>query len=94
MSYRFYIASFAEFPAVLLLFRSGWGWVAGEVGNKTNLSPARASLLGLSLATKCIDFHRSLDKRESVLTALDHGYLPGSRGHFLLGKKFRTNILQ
>ena len=45
---------FAEFPAVSLLFRSGWlggdGWVAGEVGTKTYLSPARASLLGLSLA--------------------------------------------
>ena len=26
------------------------GWVAGLIGNKTNLSPARASLLGLSLA--------------------------------------------
>ena len=54
-----YITSFAEFPAVSLLFRSGWvggwgwgwwGWVGGEVGNKTKLSPARASLLGLSLA--------------------------------------------
>jgi hypothetical protein len=29
----------------------GVGWGAGEVGTKTNLSPARASLLGLSLAT-------------------------------------------
>ena len=45
-----YITSFAEFPAVSLLFRSGWGWVGGEVGNKTKLSPARASQLGLSLA--------------------------------------------
>ena len=26
------------------------GWLAGEVGTKTNLSPARASLPGLSLA--------------------------------------------
>ena len=26
------------------------GWVGREVGNKANLSPARASLLGLSLA--------------------------------------------
>ena len=26
------------------------GWGGGEVGTKTNLSPARASLLGLSLA--------------------------------------------
>ena len=36
-------------PAVLLLFRSG-GWVVGLMKNKTKLSPARASLLGLSLA--------------------------------------------
>ena len=27
------------------------GWVVGEVGNKTNLSPTRASRLGLNLAT-------------------------------------------
>ena len=32
------------------LNRVGW-WVVGEVGNKTNLSPARASRQGLSLAT-------------------------------------------
>ena len=44
------------FSAVSLLFRGGggWvgGWVAGELKNKTKLSPARtrASLLGLSLA--------------------------------------------
>ena len=61
MSYRSYLTRFAEFPAVSLLFRgwvAGWvglvaaamWWVVGEVGTKTNLSPARASLLGLSLA--------------------------------------------
>ena len=50
MSYKSYITCFAEFPTVLLHFWSGWVGVAGEVGIKTNLSPARASLLGLSLA--------------------------------------------
>ena len=50
-----YITSFAEFPAVSLLFRSGGGgWVVGEVGNITKLSPARASQLGLSLAKRRI----------------------------------------
>jgi hypothetical protein len=41
--------------AVSLLFWSGGrvaGWLAGEVGPKTNLSPVRASLLGLSLAER------------------------------------------
>ena len=40
----------SEFPAVSLLFWSGWVGVVGLNGTKTNLSPARVSLLGLSLA--------------------------------------------
>ena len=45
--YRSIIIRCAEFPTVSLLFRSGW--VGGEIGNDTNLSPAGASLMGLSL---------------------------------------------
>ena len=33
-----------------ILEETCWGWVGGEVKNKTNLSHAIASLLGLSLA--------------------------------------------
>jgi hypothetical protein len=45
---------------VVLVAEAMWFWLrrlcVGEFKNKTNLSPARASLLGLSLATIIILF--------------------------------------
>jgi hypothetical protein len=46
---------------VLLVVEAMWFWLrrlcVGELKNKTNLSPARATLLGLSLATSFVVYH-------------------------------------